>query len=219
MSIKYSLILVCSYLFLSCQESTEKFNDKGPIDRLSNTSLKEEVLSLDFDTAEVLSKLQIKEGSNQLSLVSTDTVKGLVKTLDTLELIYMAYACQCQDWVDVERYNAVQAYNESKNEDDEYLTFNNYKFGYYLEPSSPKLVLEDNIKVPGNRVTYIGRLYEDEGYPEGFESFMPTKPGKVFRYYSYKIEKSYRVWGPQVFMGIEEETGEPEYLSARLTIR
>lgn len=177
------------------------------------------MLSLDFDTAEVLSKLLIKEEGNQLSLVSKDTVKGLVEALDTLELIYMAYACQCQDWVDVEKYNAVQVYNESKHEDDEYLTLNNYKFGYYLEPSSPKLELENQITVPGNRVTFIGRLYKDDGYPEGFDEFMPTRPGKVFRYYSYKIEKPYRVWGPPVFMGIEEETGEAEYLSARLIIR
>lgn len=163
-----------------------------------------------FDSAQAIAKLHIKESVDKLELLSNDFISGLNFRVDTLELMYAAFACDCQQWVDPIAYQSA----------DSNTTFDQQKYSWYIEAAHPELALDWHVFVSGNIIRFIGKQYVDIGYPERFEFIDPNPPkGKVFRYYKYEIVKPYKLWGPDVFVECQTETGDSLFVPIKLLVK
>jgi len=113
-----------------------------------------------------------------VSVFSCKHSKGeLEKQVQTLELSYVSWACDCANWAtasDLHKY-------EGDNLADHCI---------YVEPALPSLTLPDSIGYDGDRVRFIGQFYTDKGFPEGYSSQENPDPARVFRYTNYQVLKS-----------------------------
>ncbi len=92
---------------------------------------------------------------------------------ETIEVIYVNWACDCPDWVET-RFSRDSAGPDQRN-------------CIYIEPSSPDLAVPDSFystKHFSQTLRLSGRFYLDKGIPDGYEpkTVGKTEPGKVFRY-------------------------------------
>lgn len=179
-----------SALFSACQPADKSSNEQDDNARI--------------DTAQVIADMNIRKKIFTQELFDTDSAKGLQQQIDTIELMYIAFACDCPRWVVAAEYNRIDSLNNGKHRDptDNFVEFNDAEFSYYLEPADKKLTLPDYVEVNGNRIRFTGRKYLKSGYPANAD-FMDPNPtkGNVFRYYGYEIIKPFKVWGPQVSSG------------------
>lgn len=175
-------------------------------------------LSIPIDTTKAIADLHLNESVSRLDLIRRDCKKGL-KNLDTIELLYMEFACDCQQWVDRNEYNRWHYLTERKGQDSKQIVFDLDKYGYYIEPADKDLEIIWNAFMAGNIVKFIGKEYNKIGYPDNAK-FMDSNPpkGKVFRYYSYEIQRPFRVWGPETFAGIDGITGDSMRCCRTLTV-
>lgn len=99
--------------------------------------------------------------------------------IDTLEVIYMQYACDCPQWLDKCLYP-----NDSISIA--------AVVGIYLEPSSKDIKIDDELKLTANKFRVKGYLRTSYGLPDT-EEFLTDYPplGKVFVYYQWEIIKPY----------------------------
>lgn len=174
-----------------------------------------------IDTAKILLELNIVEKQNNQALIYQQ-IKGLNNKIDTLELMYVSYACDCPNWVDPVEYEKAEALRgRSKIESDsDMLMFIQKNYAYYIEPADEDLKINWKATYNRNMVRFIGRSYNESGYPDKAEFIDPNPPkGKVFRYYSFEILKPYKVWGPRIFKGKDEISGDSLFHLSVLTVK
>ncbi len=174
-----------------------------------------------FDTAQIIAGLHIIEKDYRSDLVANEKRADLNEDTDTLELTYIAYACDCQHWVDSREYKRVSEHNRNCKSSREYKEVNLDTHGYYLEPADSSLEIKWNAVVNNNRYRFIGRLHKQKGLPEG-ETFQDPDPpkGKVFRYYGFEILKPYLVWGgTSILKKIDIQTGDTLFEVACFEVR
>lgn len=98
--------------------------------------------------------------------------------LDTLELMYIAFACDCQKWVIKEDYEAY--YKGERGEG----VFDLDKYGYYVESGIDTL---GNLPF-GKKVRFYGKLRSDFDWPKNADFIDDNPPkGKVFTYYKFEM--------------------------------
>jgi hypothetical protein len=111
-----------------------------------------------------------------------DEPKNLSGQIQTIEVYYVAWACDCPDWVETKYEKANRNY-----EIDE-------KDCIYITPTSEKVKIPDSFYFDhfGKRVQLVGQFYTDKGIPTSYEMKTDEKPdkAKVFRYDKFKIIKS-----------------------------
>jgi hypothetical protein len=103
----------------------------------------------------------------------------LEDTILTLDLSYVAFACQCANWV---KANEHQKYQKSRGLAERSM---------FVEPSDSTLDLPDTIGYSGDVIRFTGQFYEEKGYPKNYPvTEMKPDRAKVFRYKKYKILSS-----------------------------
>jgi hypothetical protein len=121
-------------------------------------------------------------------LIDYDTKTGLKNELDTLDLIYMQYACDCPDWVIIDKYKEFEANKKSE-------LWDLNKFSFYIEPAVDQVAVPDEFFLSHNTIRLIGKEYDRLGYPKNPNFMDPNPPkGRVFRYYSYEVLEPYRIF-------------------------
>lgn len=181
------------------------------------TSSNEQAKNTRIDTAQAIANMNIREKLFVSDLLENDMKTGLQNRIDTVELMYIAYACDCPHWVVASEYRRVDSlnYGKNKNPTDAYVDFNNAEYSYYIEPASKELLLPEFICVNGNIIRFIGRTYIKSGYPADADFMDPNPPkGKVFRYYGYGIIRPYKVYGVEI-----GETVDSIEASSELTVK
>ncbi|HPB02382.1 MAG TPA: hypothetical protein PLZ67_05455 [Bacteroidales bacterium] len=163
--------------------------------------------------------MNIRENIFMAGLLEDDSKTGLQNRIDTIELMYILFACDCPHWVVASEYNRVDSlnYGNKKIPSDNYFEFNNATYSYYIEPACKELMLPDYVFVNGNIIRFSGRSYIKSGYPADSDFMDPNPPkGKVFRYYGYEILKPYKVWGPKAQNGeIDDSVGASTILTVK----
>lgn len=96
----------------------------------------------------------------------------------TIEAVYVAWACDCPHWLSTHHYTASPDY-EAREED-----------CFFIEPADtfdalpPSMVFSVRTKIK-----FTGRFYVDKGIPESYVSVGDFKPAhaRVFRYEGYEL--------------------------------
>jgi hypothetical protein len=106
--------------------------------------------------------------------------KDLEDTVRTLDLTYIAWACECANW-------ATEAdINKAQNDLDK-LAENSI----FVEPSYSKLEMPDTLGYTGDLIRFTGQFYKQKGYPKKYpRTEMQVDKAKVFRYTKYQIIRS-----------------------------
>jgi hypothetical protein len=141
------------------------------------------------DTAKIIESMHLILQKGNFDYKEPDEkAEFLEDTMRTVWLKYMDPACNCMDWC---------FYDSDKGRTDSVM---------YIEPANIEISIPSYFYVVENVIQFSGKLYKEKGYPQGLvmEGTMTPK-GRVFRYYSYKILKPFRVWGP----GNPEDTTMP----------
>lgn len=161
----------------------------------------DDTLYLPLDTSRILAMLELTE-----TLIPR---RPVMDSLDTLELEYKAYACDCPDWV-------VSEVAELPSADTAVM-----HGSYYIESGSTRL--SDHFFVAGNRIRFFGKLRSTNDLPrhKRFQGPHPP-PGKVFTYYGFEVLRPTRVRGPFYHTGdsvdTESEMKKEVILSSTLTL-
>ena len=128
-----------------------------------------------LDTAKIISDAAIREFVSEIP-------DSMNEFLETKNLVYAAFACDCPDFVNL----------SSKD------TSGYFKEAYYIEPASEKLIIPDFLLVPYNEFEFKGMISQKNGLPKHYNFTDPNPPtGPVFTYWSYKIIRPYKFWGPK----------------------
>ena len=110
---------------------------------------------------------------------SSNQPKQLSGKIETLDVMYINWACDCADFIEQGRYID----NEPNDED-----------LFFIEPAHDSLKIPDEYFSTGHFDYYLrlsGQFYVDKGIPDSYEQKTPEKPEKarVFRYDSYELIK------------------------------
>jgi hypothetical protein len=95
---------------------------------------------------------------------------------ETLELTYLAWACECANWAtpdDIARYH-----DEGDSLAD---------LSIFIEPANESLQLPDTIGYSGDIIKLTGHFYTKKGFPKGYKSFEQPDRARVFQYTNYEI--------------------------------
>lgn len=141
-------------------------------------------LIIPFDTARVLEMMHIVDSVNEVSKYGGEINGALYPEMDTIDLIWRGPITDSPEWV----------YADSVNADFE----TQHKNDFYLEPAAEELKITH---LPANhtRIQFIGREYGGKSFPKDFEPYGHyAVPGRVFKYYAYKIYKPFSVYGPMI---------------------
>jgi hypothetical protein len=106
--------------------------------------------------------------------------KNLSDKTETIEVSYIAWACDCANWLPIPR----------KNPDTEILDTD----CIFIEPATDDLEVPDNFWSGGasqKKLKLTGNYYQTEGIPKGYEMETDLKPdkAKVFRYTKIEVVK------------------------------
>jgi hypothetical protein len=191
------LCLLLAIVTWGCNQSSKK---EAQISSRSNLLTKASIL----DTGKVIAQLHIMETRSRMDLTS-EKVDLLSNKLDTLYLTYYFPFCDCQSWVLSDTHARALKENPELDAPDPrgQIEFNADKT-YYIEEANSEVEFDGRAAVSGTTVRFIGRLYTEKRLPlnGGFVDPNPP-PGKVFRYYSYKIIRPYKVYGPERFIEVD----------------
>jgi hypothetical protein len=103
----------------------------------------------------------------------------LENKIKTVDLIYIAWACECANWMEENEYK--------KYEDQGKLAENSI----FLEPADSSLILADTLGYSADLIKFTGQFYTEKGYPKNYEkSEENPEPARVFRYTHYKVLRS-----------------------------
>lgn len=108
----------------------------------------------------------------------SDGKGGLEPEEQTLELSYIAWACDCANW-------ATQEDMDRAHED---------SLAYYcvfVEPASAEVALPDSLGWSRDVIRFTGQFYREKGFPKGYFSHQDPLPAKVFRYRRYEVIESH----------------------------
>lgn len=103
----------------------------------------------------------------------------LEETEETIELSYIAWACDCANWA---KLDDIEKYSDSGD------TLAN--LSVFIEPVNKSLELPDTLGYNGDVIRFTGRFYTKKGFPKDYQSFEQPDRARVFQYTSYKIIKS-----------------------------
>lgn len=112
-----------------------------------------------------------------LLLTAFQCSKKLEPEKKTVELEYLAWACDCANWAkpaDIEKYSGNQLADKN----------------IFVEPADDSVKLPDSIGYNGDVVKFVGQFYQQKGYPKNYKSMERPKKAKVFRYTEYKVVRS-----------------------------
>jgi len=105
--------------------------------------------------------------------------KSLEDTIQTLDLEYVAWACQCANWTmpsDIDKYKDTGKLSDHS---------------IFIEPADSSLVLPDTLAYSGDLIKFTGQFYKEKGYPKNYERTEETvDKARVFRYKKYKVVRS-----------------------------
>lgn len=215
MKIVYLLFVGSMILVIACETSLGK-RKKSDQKETETFMIREP-----FDTAQVLSDLEIIENAARFDLIDEE-LKHLSSQIDTIDLTYFFGFCDCQRWIRSDIYNNAlnNGMRPDKNDSRGQVAFNIDKHGYYIEAASDDLTINWRAEVNGTRIRLIGREYTVKRLPENGGFTVPDPPkGKVFRYYSYEILRPYKVWGPHKIIETNpttrDSTTEPTVLHVK----
>lgn len=117
----------------------------------------------------------------------SDYPKELSSKIDTIEVTYIAWACDCANWLPT-HYLDNPLYQDS--------VFDHQCI--FLEAKSEELMIPDEYRKGGNtnKIRLVGSYYMDEGISKDYMQITPSKPdkAKVFKYSKIEIIKPYTVW-------------------------
>lgn len=99
------------------------------------------------------------------------------KEEQTIELSYIAWACDCANWATLDD---IRKYNDNFGD-----TLADRSI--FIEPADTSLILPDTIGYNGDIIKLTGHFYKEKGYPKGYSSDENPKKARVFRYTSYQV--------------------------------
>ncbi|MFT4602265.1 MAG: hypothetical protein ACI857_002451 [Arenicella sp.] len=197
---KLSLLCIIGCFLISCSsnEAPTPSEPKDPSIR--------DTFDLPLDTLAILDMMDIPLSAYH------DTILADYE-LDTFDLIYQMYACDCQRWIEVEEYDKSI---DTKNT--EYYHLDVSEHGFFIKPAFHDVEIHPDIHYQGNKIRFIGYWEEDPDYYT--QSLIPTKK-RVLTYFGYEVIKPVRVWGPKYHSGETElPNGTEEMINtSQLTIR
>lgn len=124
----------------------------------------------------------------QGDITKSDYPKKLISKVDTIEVKYIAWACECANWLPNKYFDL----------DNETLSENPEKYCIFLEAEKEDLRIPDEYCFSGfeNRIRLIGSYYKDEGISRDFMQSTSHKPdkAKVFKYSEIEIIKPFKIW-------------------------
>ena len=104
----------------------------------------------------------------------------LEDTVRTLDLTYIAWACQCANW-------ATEPDLKKAQDDGDKLADKSI----FVEPKDSLLALPDTLGYSGDLIRFTGQFYKDKGYPKKYpKTEMQVDKSKVLRYTKYQILRS-----------------------------
>lgn len=108
---------------------------------------------------------------------SLDKKGGLEKEVQTLELNYIAWACDCSNWATDE---ILEKYSENIGDTLAYKSI-------YIEPANNSLELPDTLGYSNDRIKFTGQFYNEKGFPKEYSSAQEPDEARVFRYTNYEV--------------------------------
>src|SRR4029079_14638403 len=100
-------------------------------------------------------------------------------SIQTLELEYISWACQCAKWAipsDIDKYND---------------TGNLSEHSIFIEPADNAIDLPDTLGYNGDLIKFTGQFYKEKGYPKNYEKTEESvDKARVFRYKKYQVVRS-----------------------------
>lgn len=184
-------------LIFSCGEEVKSVVSKNEEPNINDT------FNLPLDTAAIIEMMALPLSAHHDTLLTSHK-------LDTLDLIYMQYACDCQQWVD---YSA--RYNDSDSSESNPIPVDVNVSGYFAHPADPSVAIPDDLHRAGNRFLLYGTWEERPEYKT--QSLIPTYK-RVLTYYGYEVIKPAKMWGPLYHTGERQIPSDPEELILRSEI-
>ncbi len=111
---------------------------------------------------------------------TTNKKDELAQKVQTLELTYIAWACDCANWAtqeDLKKYSD----NIGDSLADQSI---------FVEPDNPSLALPDTLGFSNDVIRFTGQFYKNKGFPQGYQSSQDPEKASVFRYTKYEVLKS-----------------------------
>ncbi|HLP32156.1 MAG TPA: hypothetical protein VK202_01715 [Bacteroidia bacterium] len=102
----------------------------------------------------------------------------LADETQTIEAVYVAWACDCPNWLSTHHYTTTPDY-EAREED-----------CFFIEPADTLNALPPSMVFSvRTKIKFTGRFYVDKGIPESYVSIGDFKPAhaRVFRYEEYEL--------------------------------
>lgn len=130
--------------------------------------------------ASTISILLLFSCSNPATTPLEENESLLETNEQTLELTYIAWACDCANWTTLEDLRKF-----SNNPGDTLA-----ELSVFIEPENASLTLPDTLGFSGDVIKFTGRFYKEKGFPGGYRSFEPVDEARVFQYTSYSVIKS-----------------------------
>jgi hypothetical protein len=119
---------------------------------------------------------------SMLLIVGAWSCNTLEKNIQTIELEYIPWSCDCANWATLKD---IQRFSGREDQLAEHCIF--------IEPENPNLTLPDSIGYIDDRVIFTGQFYDHKGFPKNFQSEEPVDKSRVFRYTKFQIvNSSYR---------------------------
>jgi hypothetical protein len=106
----------------------------------------------------------------------------LMSEEQTIELTYIAWACDCANWATTEDMKKFSG------SDPDSLA----ERCIFLEAAADSIEFPDTMDYNGDLFRFTGRFYNEKGFPKGYKSGEPVDEARVFRYTSYKLIKEYK---------------------------
>jgi hypothetical protein len=179
---KIRFIIISSILFIGCvNQSNQEIQDDS---RFSMN----DTFNLPIDTLAILDSMNLQVSYKADGIDS-------ITNLDTFELRYIAYACDCQHWVDVEMYEAYENQDEEIYGEDSigYYGFNTDDYGYFLREGDNVLSIEDLSYTANSRIRFFGKVEDEPDYYT--QSEIPQRK-QVITYFGYEVILPLTVYGP-----------------------
>jgi hypothetical protein len=97
----------------------------------------------------------------------------------TIELSYIAWACDCANWATVENIGKYYDAGDTLAE-----------LSVFIEPANKSLELPDTLGYNNDIIKFTGHFYKNKGFPKDYYSIEHPDKARVFRYTKYEIIRS-----------------------------
>ena len=105
---------------------------------------------------------------------------SLIDNVKTIELTYIAWACDCANWATKED---LIMYSENIGD-------SLAKRCIFIEPANEQITLPDTIGYGNDVVRFTGQYYNKKGFPKDYDFFGEPEKARIFRFTKYEILKS-----------------------------